>query len=879
MANVAQYKVAYPYEKQADDQLTLNPGEIIQVLQPPDDEGWGKGQIGDVIGWFHISYVKPAPPTSAVPPRGAAPLSSASLKQSTGSARQGSAGDVAGGPPKPSRAGSNFTSQPLYEDPARQLSGMPLLNHDSQDFVVGATGQTYNASRGFESESESQIKNSATRYRLWANEMLLVLSILSFCAGCAFATWANTPAFGAATFPFARIYAIAFSFLVFVVEFSYQGYSNGQRRISLRGLAYLAGILPLFISSPTFALGIVYLVPAMIYLYAGWIGEVYKPNPVSERFKGLYNSIICCFPKTRSPNPADFVTRKALRDHIYENSEWVIRKNGFSEYLYVIIFVLAIEALFVIGYFSVNVNVVKHSLNAANAFAGVLNLTCSFLLIFASKSFYMVLHETSFKKHVAGCCLRWSAYIFPFDKCIYFHEVIGWIIFLSVVGHTTGHLANFDNDPNLAKTGMTTWVSISGFILIIFLAMLIGSSTRAVRYGHSYLFYKAHFIWILFYFVLLLHGNKGFAPNFYKWFFPSFAFYVVEKIFRYVRAERNLEISTVVKMGETLVLEFEKSPKNPLTHMEGQYVLLNCPHVCRYQWHPFAITSAPDATRSSLHLTVQRPGTWISHVNDYFHLLSPQGSKTILTTTRQDGSKGGMVVGPDGKVLLRAYGPLFTPHQRLTDFEVSVVVATGVGVQSMSSALQSFAHHILKFGLGVVFPSHAYFIWVVKHSEIHMNRWMIRNIKYAVDSVQLMYERKELTSKGFQMMIYVTDIPVNVNLDNEREAKEDGYWGLDNDDYSRNAPAQSSFTESQLMTAMKGATARVVDYGFVKIRGQEPVWNEDISAIRVGHVGKKIGVMYCGEKRFRDGLRDACEHNTSVQDQQFFVFVPENYYE
>jgi hypothetical protein len=139
--------------------------------------------------------------------------------------------------------------------------------------------------------------------------------------------------------------------VVFVVEFAFQGRSNGQRKISIRGVLYFCGIIPLFISSPTFALGILYLVPTAIYFYSAWVGEVYMPNPVSERLKGVYNAIVCCYPKFREPNPADFVTRKALKDHIYENSEWVIRKNGFSEYLYVIAYVLAIEALFVIGFF------------------------------------------------------------------------------------------------------------------------------------------------------------------------------------------------------------------------------------------------------------------------------------------------------------------------------------------------------------------------------------------------------------------------------------------------------------------------------------------------------------------------------------------------
>jgi hypothetical protein len=213
-------------------------------------------------------------------------------------------------------------------------------------------------------------------------------------------------------------------------------------------------------------------------------------------------------------------------------------------------------------------------------------------------------------------------------------------------------------------------------------------------------------------------------------FLIPFFFYISERTYRHFRAERKLEISTVIKMGDTLVLEFEKGDeKRPFIHAEGQYILLNCPHVCKYQWHPYAITSAPESKSGSLHLVVQQPGSWSAEVYEYFKILSPQETKSTLYQLRQDGSKGGMIIGPDGQTLLRAYGPLYSPSQNVTDYEVSVVVGSGSAVDSLSSTLQQVAHFLMKFGLGVVFPSHAYFYWIVKYSEIKQYRWMIRNIK------------------------------------------------------------------------------------------------------------------------------------------------------
>lgn len=81
----------------------------------------------------------------------------------------------------------------------------------------------------------------------------------------------------------------------------------------------------------------------------------------------------------------------------------------------------------------------------------------------------------------------------------------------------TGPLTNFGFQVDTAAMGIHKWISVSGVILIMCLLILLSASTRGIRYGHNSLFFwKTHYVSILFYVVLLFHGNTGFSPNFWK---------------------------------------------------------------------------------------------------------------------------------------------------------------------------------------------------------------------------------------------------------------------------------------------------------------------------------------------------------------------------
>lgn len=50
-------RVVYDYAKEADGELDLKEGSMVEVLQKADG-GWWRGRVGGVVGWFPQHYVE-----------------------------------------------------------------------------------------------------------------------------------------------------------------------------------------------------------------------------------------------------------------------------------------------------------------------------------------------------------------------------------------------------------------------------------------------------------------------------------------------------------------------------------------------------------------------------------------------------------------------------------------------------------------------------------------------------------------------------------------------------------------------------------------------------------------------------------------------------
>lgn len=77
---------------------------------------------------------------------------------------------------------------------------------------------------------------------------------------------------------------------------------------------------------------------------------------------------------------------------------------------------------------------------------------------------------------------------------------------------------------------------------------------------------------------------------------------------REIRSRHRTYISKVIAHpGKTVELQIKKEKT---TMRSGQYILLNCPAVSLWQWHPFTLTSAPEEDHLSVHF---RAFCWVPY--------------------------------------------------------------------------------------------------------------------------------------------------------------------------------------------------------------------------------------------------------------------------
>ena len=59
-----------------------------------------------------------------------------------------------------------------------------------------------------------------------------------------------------------------------------------------------------------------------------------------------------------------------------------------------------------------------------------------------------------------------------------------------------------------------------------------------------------------------------------------------------------------------------KKPHN-FSHRVGDWVFINVPHIAKYEWHPFTISSSPEK-EDVLTFHIRGVGDWTNHLYGYF---------------------------------------------------------------------------------------------------------------------------------------------------------------------------------------------------------------------------------------------------------------------
>ncbi|XP_019856436.1 PREDICTED: NADPH oxidase 5-like [Amphimedon queenslandica] len=338
------------------------------------------------------------------------------------------------------------------------------------------------------------------------------------------------------------------------------------------------------------------------------------------------------------------------------------------------------------------------------------------------------------------------SFLFPLDKFIKLHKIVGYTIIVLSLVHFLAHLANFSfieiNDSINSNSSMVQylfgvgtigWVygsaGLTGLLLLIILIIMFICSLPVVRRkGKFEVFYWSHCLYIIWYIVLILHG-----PHFWKWFVGPAIVFIIEKIFR-------SKLFHIIHYGRTFIEEVNLLPSK-VTHLSitrppnfnyqpGDYVFIQIPSITRYEWHPFTISSAPEMS-DVFWLHIRGVGSWTNelyeHFNNAYNDKYTTGTPTFTGNTvdslprrlgtlvhRRFSFKGREKIQSQderqpsthtirkygGKYTCKSFfcdsrfevhidGPYGTPSSAIFQSEHAVLISSGIGVTPFASILQS----------------------------------------------------------------------------------------------------------------------------------------------------------------------------------------------
>lgn len=259
----------------------------------------------------------------------------------------------------------------------------------------------------------------------------------------------------------------------------------------------------------------------------------------------------------------------------------------------------------------------------ARASGQCLNFLCSVVVLFVCRRSISYLRSRGFGRFL------------PVDDHVYFHKLIGWLILGHSIFHTFGHFMNFvvetqkpDNTHTWLEFAFSTRLgigsgfikgsaSVTGWLLLVILFLMAFAQPYARSLGRFELFYYTHLLFIPFWFLLLIH-----APNFWAWFlvpFVVFAFETVARTCNLIRFLSSDDESTIVKAqplpSDVLYLVIKRPPN--FYYNPGDWIYILIPHIAKYEWHPFTISSAPEQ-ENYLTLHIRAVGEWTRSLRSYF---------------------------------------------------------------------------------------------------------------------------------------------------------------------------------------------------------------------------------------------------------------------
>ncbi|KAL9593453.1 MAG: hypothetical protein Q9179_005879 [Wetmoreana sp. 5 TL-2023] len=444
--------------------------------------------------------------------------------------------------------------------------------------------------------------------------------------------------------------------------------------------------------------------------------------------------------------------------------------------------------------------------------------------------------------------------IIQFDKSVSFHKLVAYSIVLFTWIHTVAHWNNFaqlaaknnQGFKGFLLANFATGPGWSGYVmLIVLMVMLVTSLGRFKKSSHERFWYTHH-LFIVFFVFWSVHGAfcmiktdaapfcSGTGVFWQYWMYGGFV-YLIERVLREIRGRHKTFISKVIQHPSNVV-EIQIKKEHTKSRA-GQSILLCCPEISVWQYHPFTLTSAPEEDYISVHIRC---------VGDFTKALAAAVGCSFERSEGK-GQEGSAVVSIDHnapkmdvdpairKILPRVYidGPFGSASEDVFKYEVAVLVGAGIGVTPFASILKSIWYRMN-------YPQHqrtrlrkVYFFWVCR--DYGSFEWF-RSLLMAIEAQDM--------DSNIEIHTYLT-----------ARIKVDDATNIMINDVNGNTDA---------ITGLRTPT----NFG-------RPNWDAIFRGIRKIHAPAEAGVFFCGPKSLGSQLHIKC--NTYTGPDFRFVWGKEDF--
>ncbi|EZF58199.1 hypothetical protein H104_08594 [Trichophyton rubrum CBS 289.86] len=303
----------------------------------------------------------------------------------------------------------------------------------------------------------------------------------------------------------------------------------------------------------------------------------------------------------------------------------------------------------------------------------------------------------------------------PLDEAQWFHRQIAYSLLIFSVIHVVAHYVNFFNIERYQKRPeaavqihYTQAGGITGHVMLLCMLLMYTTSHHRIRQQSYETFWYTHHLFIPFLLALYTHATGCFVRDTpdpispfagkkfwdhcigyegWRWELWGGGLYLIERLYREIRAARDTEIVKVVRHPyDAMEIQFRKPS---LRYKPGQWLFLQVPDVSRTQWHPFTITSCPHDPYISIH--IRQVGDFTRELGNRLG-CGPEQAKDI------DGLDPlGMyeIAMQNGQTMpqIRIDGPYGAPAEDVFSNDVAILIGTGIGVTPWASILKDIWHY------------------------------------------------------------------------------------------------------------------------------------------------------------------------------------------